>query len=320
MTNSPTAGRNLQISYSSSGTFDSCARKFEFRKIYPRPARTRTSLAAEVGKCLHEGFQTYLATQSEDDAYWALLNAYPYDLEAAEWDDKRSLESCVSTLESMIAYGNMDEWELLQIIKPNGEKVPAIEVPFELVLKGITLPDGRGISIIGYIDAAMRNLVTGLHRTMDIKTNRSNLKDASAKYQFDNQQTPYGIAISHVTGVPIDEFEVLYLDCFVDLVEPRTTLYSYHRDSTDIEEWLVNTVLRAERIKRALEMDYFPRTDNGCLSFNRPCEFLELCQTRDREAITEMLLLGQEPDSGDEFEPWIQAEIDVFGSNDGVAE
>src|SRR3546814_4726419 len=50
---------------------------------------------------------------------------------------------------------------------------------------------------------------------------------------------------------------------------PRTTLYSYHRDSTDIEEWLVNTVLRAERIKRAVEMDYFPRTDNGCLTYNR---------------------------------------------------
>src|SRR3546814_18723069 len=82
--------------------------------------------------------------------------------------------------------------------------------------------------------------------------------------------------MSHVSGVPIDEFEVLYLDCFVDLVEPRTTLYSYHRDSTDIEEWLVNTVIRAERIKRAVEMDYFPRPDNGCLTYNRPCEFMEI--------------------------------------------
>src|SRR3546814_8523335 len=60
-----------------------------------------------------------------------------------------------------------------------------------------------------------------------------------------------------------------------------STLYSYHRDSTDIEEWLVNTVLRAERIKRAVEMDYFPRTDNGCLTYNRPCEFTDICQTRE---------------------------------------
>src|SRR3546814_9516911 len=68
-----------------------------------------------------------------------------------------------------------------------------------------------------------------------------------------------------------------------------------HRDSTDIEEWLVNTVLRAERIKRAVEMDYFPRTDNGCLTYNRPCEFMDICQTRDREAVMEMLLLGEPP-------------------------
>lgn len=311
---------NLQISYSSGGTFDSCARKFEFRKLYPRGKPRESGLAAEVGKALHAGFQTYLATQSEDAAYWSLLESYPYELEWNATDDKRSLEACVSTLESMLAYGNMDEWELLQIIKPNGEQVPAVEVPFELVLKGITLPDGRGISVIGYIDAAMRSLVTGLHRTMDIKTTRSNLKDATPKFRFDNQQTPYGIAISHVTNQPVEEFEVLYFDVFVDLLEPRTTLYSYHRDSTDIEEWLVNTVLRAERIKRAMEMDYFPRTDNGCLSFMRPCEFMDVCQTRDRESIMEMFLLGEEPVEPEPFEPWIQAEIDVFGSNDGVEE
>src|SRR3546814_4549710 len=108
---------------------------------------------------------------------------------------------------------------------------------------------------------------------------------------FFKQKTAYEFRISDWSSdvCSSDLFEVLYLDCFVDLVEPRTTLYSYHRDSTDIEEWLVNTVLRAERIKRAVEMDYFPRTDNGCLTYNRPCEFMDICQTRDREAVMEML-------------------------------
>src|SRR3546814_19249569 len=131
-----------------------------------------------------------------------------------------SSDVCSSDL-SMMAYGNMEEWELLKIKKPDGEVVPAIEVPFELVLKGITLPDGRGISIIGYIDAAMRSLVTVLHRTLDIKTNRSFLRNASPKYQFDHQQTPSCIALSHVNGIPIDEFEFLYLHCFVSKEERR---------------------------------------------------------------------------------------------------
>src|SRR3546814_2555509 len=83
--------------------------------------------AAEVGKCLHEGFQNFLIHQSEEQAIWALLESFPYELEYYETKDDRSLEACVSTLESMMAYGNMEEWELLKIKKPDGEVVPAIE-------------------------------------------------------------------------------------------------------------------------------------------------------------------------------------------------
>src|SRR3546814_15301642 len=100
-----------------------------------------------------------------------------------------------------------------------------------------------------------------------------------------------------------------------DTLCPDTTLFR-----SDIEEWLVNTVLRAERIKRAVEMDYFPRTDNGCLTYNRPCEFMDICQTRDREAVMEMLLLGEPPVEPDTFEPWIHAEIVVFGSVQWVSQ
>lgn len=303
----------LQISYSSGGTFDSCPRKFEFRKIYPRRKQAQDSLPAAVGQALHHGFQTYLATQSEDKAYWALLESYPYELEYTASDDKRSLEAAVSTLDAMLAYGEMDEWELLKIQRPDGVIVPAAEVPFELILKGIELPDGRGLSVIGYMDAGMRSLVTGQMRTMDIKTHRSTLRNADPKYRFDNQQTPYGIVIQHVTQEPVDDFEVLYLDCFVDLVEPRVQLYPYKRDSVDVQEWLANTVLRGQRIQRAMEMDYFPRTDNGCLSFNQSCPYLEVCQTRDREAILEYMLMGEEPVVEEAFQPWIQAEIDIFG-------
>src|SRR3546814_5645445 len=75
---------NLQISYSSSGTFDSCNRKFEFRKIYPRSKPRTSGFAAEVGKCLHEGFQNFLIHQSEEQAIWALLESFPYELERSE--------------------------------------------------------------------------------------------------------------------------------------------------------------------------------------------------------------------------------------------
>lgn len=317
----------LEVSYSSLNLADSCLRKFEFNKLYPRRARDSDAFAADVGTALHHGYQNYLVNQDTDTAIWALLESYPYEGEFNQLRDDRSLETCISTLEEMIHEAKMDEWELMTIKRPNtpeeveqglteGVIVPAIEVPFELRLKGLDLPDGRGVAFTGFMDAALRHRGHGAVRTMDIKTHRRALEDATPKYRFDGQQVPYGICLEHIQGFSVDEFEVLYLDCFVDLVNPRVNLYSFHKDSVDLQEWLLNTVLRVQRIQRAMEMDYFPRTDGGCLNWNRPCYFLEVCQTRDREAVEDWLLMGEAPEHRQRTTPWIVAEIDVFGSGD----
>lgn len=303
----------LRVSYSSLNMADACLRKFEFNKLFPRRPRNTDAFAADVGTSLHKGYQDFLTHQDEDKAIWELLKAYPYMEEFSQKTDERSLEACVATLLEMCHEAKMTEWELMTIRRPDGEVVPAIEVPFELRLKGINLPDGRGVAFTGYMDAALRHLGHGAVRTMDIKTHRRHLEDANPKYRFDGQQVPYGICLEHIQGHSVDEFEVLYLDCFVDLVNPRINLYPYRKDSTDLQEWLINTVLRVQRIQRAMEMDYFPRTDGGCLNWNRACYFLEVCQTREREAIEEWLLMGEEPEHRAPEIPWIVAEIDVFG-------
>ena len=303
----------LRVSYSSLNLAATCMRKFEFNKLYPRRARDGDSYAADVGTALHHGYQDYLVNQDEDRAVWALMRDFPYLDEFNQRYDDRSFEAALATLEEMIANASMTEWELMTLRKPDETEVPAIEVPFALRLKGITLPDGRGLEYTGYMDAAMRNLSTGLVRTLDIKTHRRALNDATPKYKFDGQQVPYGIVLEHLMGNPVEEFEVLYLDTYVDLVTPRVQLYPFKKDSEDLQEWLVNTVLRTQGIQRAMEMDYFPRTDGGCLHWNRPCYFLDICETRDKEAVLEWLLMGEEPKSDDREEPWIIAEIDIFG-------
>lgn len=317
----------LNVSYSSLNLADSCLRKFEFNKLYPRRARDSDAFAADVGTALHHGYQDYLVNQDMDSAIWALMQSYPYAGEFNQMKDDRSLETCISTLDEMIHEAKMDEWELMTIRRPNtpeeieagltdGVVVPAIEVPFELRLKGLDLPDGRGVAFTGFMDAAMRHRGHGAVRTLDIKTHRRALEDATPKYRFDGQQVPYGICLEHIQGFSVEQFEVLYLDCFVDLVNPRVNLYSFLKDSVDLQEWLINTVLRVQRIQRAMEMDYFPRTDGGCLNWNRPCYFLEVCQTRDRQAIEDWLLMGEEPEHRPPEQPWIVAEIDVFGTGD----
>ena len=303
----------LRVSYSSLILADNCLRKFEFNKLYPRRARDSDAFAADVGTALHHGYQDFLVNQDLDSAIWALMRSYPYYAEYEQRFDDRSLESCIATLEEMTHNVDMAEWELLKIRKPNGKIVPAIEVPFALRLKGITLPDGRGVEYTGYMDAAMRHKGTGLVRTLDIKTHRRTLKDATAKYKYDGQQVPYGIVLEHLVNNPVEEFEVLYLDTFVDLCSPAVQFYKFAKDSEDIQEWLLNTVMRVQRIQRAMEMDYFPRTDGGCMTWNRPCYFLDVCETRNKEAVTEWLMMGEEPKEDTREEPWIIAEIDVFG-------
>lgn len=307
----------LRLSYSSLNLADSCLRKFEFNKLYPRRARDPDAFAADVGTALHHGYQDYLVNQDLDRAIWILMRDYPVMGEFSQKYDDRSLEAAISTLEEMTYEANMTEWELMSIRKPDGSIVPAIEVPFALRLKGIVLPDGRGVEYTGFMDAALRHRGHGSVRTMDIKTHRRTIVDADPKYKFDSQQVPYGIVLEHLTGEAVTDFEVLYLDTFVDLVNPRVNLYQYHKDSEDLQEWLINTVLRVQRIQRAMEMDYFPRTDGGCLNWNRPCYFLEVCQTRDKEAITEWLMMGEEAAQDKREEPWIIAEIDVFGGDNG---
>lgn len=307
----------LKVSYSSLNLADTCMRKFEFNKLYPRRARDRDAFAADVGSALHHGYQDYLIHENETSAVWALMRDYPYIGEFSQRTEDRSLEACISTLDEMMAEAKMTEWELVTMKRPDGLTVPAIEVPFEIRLKGIDLPDGRGVAVTGFMDAALRHRGHGGIRTMDIKTHRRTLEDATAKYKYDGQQVPYGIVLEHVVGNSIEDFEVLYLDSFVDLLAPRVQLYQFRKDSTDIQEWLMNTVLRVQRIQQAMQMDYFPRTDGGCMNWNRPCYFLDVCEIRDREAITDWLMGNEEPEHRVEEIPWIVAEIDVFG-NEGI--
>jgi hypothetical protein len=280
--------------------------------MFPRRVRDGDGFAAGVGKALHSGYQDFLVSQNVDQAVWALLETYPYAQEYMQKNDFRSLEASISTLEEMCESSSLYDYEVATILDPNGIEVPAIEVPFEIRFSDIRLPDGRGIAFTGYIDAVLRNLVSGLYRTMDIKTHRSTLTDHTAKYKFDGQQVPYGLVVDHIAGQEQQEFDVLYLDTYVDLTDPRVQKYSFTKYAEDVEEWLLATVLKVQSIQRYMQMDHFPRTQGGCISFNRPCWFLEVCETRSKPDILEWLLMGEEAAPERIDSPWIVKEVTVF--------
>jgi hypothetical protein len=103
----------IRVSYSSLGTFSSCARKFELDKLYPRVERVGEDwYAADVGKALHTGYQNYLTHQSEEAAIWAFMTEFPYELEYQQTNDYRSFNAALNTLEEMLRFMPINEYRL----------------------------------------------------------------------------------------------------------------------------------------------------------------------------------------------------------------
>jgi hypothetical protein len=319
----------LRVSYSSLNVFSSCPRKFEFDKFYPkRPRVWEDNYAADVGTALHAGYQHYLAHQDRDAATLEFMMAFPCADEWNQPNDYRSMEAALSTLDEMFDSAKMTDYELARIRRPNtpaeiaagltdGVVVAATEVPFEIKFTGVMIPpcpmfpDGAGISVIGYIDAVLRNLMNGLYRTCDIKTSRMKLNDATGKFKFDGQQVPYGIVVDHIAQGAVEAFEVLYLDCYVDLLEPTVTLYPFMKNRNDLQDWATNKLIQFQQIARFAGQQYFPRTDGGCLFYNKPCRYLEPCASRNRDDLLEWFMMGDEPAPSEPFFPWITAELDL---------
>lgn len=308
----------IRVSYSSLGTFNSCARKFELDKLYPRLERVGEDFyAAEVGKAIHAGYQHFLTHQSEEAATWAFMLHFPYELEYLQDNDYRSFNASLATLEAMMQFMPINDYRLAQIRRPDGEVVPAVEVPFAIRFKGLEIapcerfPYGAVFEFVGFADGIMQNVMTDAYRSLDIKTTRQRVKDLTAKFKFDTQQVPYGVVIDHVARGAVDSFEVLYLHAYIDLVAPDIRFEPFIKTRSDIQEWAMNKVIQFQQIARFAGLDYFPRTENGCLFYNRPCRHIEVCQSRDRKAILDWMTLGNTNFVVDDFEPWIVTELEV---------
>lgn len=309
----------LRMSYSSGNTFESCARKFELDKLYPKRLKREDAYAANTGSALHAGYQHYLANHDRDAATWAFMEAFPYELEFQETNDYRSFEACLATFEEMLDSLSLGDYALAKIKKPDGSVVPATEVPFEIRFEGVHLPptqkypDGCGVAFIGYIDAIMQNLMTDMYRTLDIKTHRDRTHDRTGKYKFDSQQIPYGIVVDQIAGQSVEQFEVLYLDTYIDILEPSVKLYPFLKSQEDLQEWLLTRVMQFQSMERFASGGFWPRTSGGCMFYNRPCRYLEPCVSRDPRVLKEWFLMGETAADEETWNPWVTVTINPFG-------
>lgn len=281
----------LTVSHSSlSGA--SCRRRFMYYKILQMSRRTN-SLAGGAGQALHNGYQKYLITGDMGAAIEELLFTYPYRYCKSSFDP-RSVEACLATLRAIIEKHDrsFSTKQLAQIEKPNGEIVPAVEVPFEIRLfsagERITIYD-RPVSYTGYIDEIFRDIeVEGKFSVEDLKTTGKHRKDYTPMWLFEEQTLPYQFVLSNILGAQLKEFETNIICAFIDILEPRVQIIPLLRTADNVKDWARGLLLELYIIRQCASHNWWPRNGKQCDTYGI-CNYFDICQMSEARGLDNFL-------------------------------
>lgn len=295
----------ITTSHSIDGTFESCARRFEFLHSYQRaPDYESDAFAADVGTALHEAIQEWQRKlfygvddeKARESAYLMLLKWWPWATEERRFVNKRAtgnrrLETAILLLEETMNYNEFwEQWELVSI---DGFG-PAIEVPWRIVHKSIgVIKDAWDKSVYlatqGKIDLLMRHRTTRQYRVIDIKTTEKALPAHDAAFRFSGQGGQYAMVLGHAVGTDWETngLDVTYLIMFFSDDGPVVYPLPYHLDPEEIEDSIRVKIERLNRMKSYADADHWPRRTHGCEFYGTPCGFLDICHRRDKPFVRE---------------------------------
>lgn len=280
----------LEMSNSSCGSLHSCPRKIEFRKFFNNSRRDE-SYATGTGSAMHAGIQTYLETKDQEAAIWAMMRKHPFHFQKS-FNDAQSLDVLYSTLMSAINWYKLDQFELAYVVKPDGTKVPAVEIPFCLRIKDYPFyADGGKIDVdyIGYMDLIMYDKIEDKYIVWDIKTTVKDT-DQYPLFAFHEQCLPYGLVLESLLGNEYGNgFEVAYWSVLKNIFEPKNKYYPFYKSADDVQEWLRGYILDLAAIRQYYNLGWFPRRGSACMGYNRTCVNFDFCETRDPKTIEMML-------------------------------
>jgi len=308
----------LEVSDSSLALLHSCPRKFEFRKMFMSD-RFENSLAASAGSALHAGTQSYCTGLSKEQSIFNYLMEFPYEYDKGEMDD-RSWQSCTNVLEKAMEFWDLDleEWEIAMILDESGNPIPAYEVPFALVMENFPFyADGRTITLkyIGYIDLILHNKITGQYIVCDIKTTVADLSKKVYEFTFADQCLPYGLVLETLLGQDISRgFEVFYWMQYIHPLDATNLLIPFIKTKDDIQDWVVGFMEDMNIIKRSYNAGWFRRRAKSCMAWKRPCNYFDLCDSRDTKSIATFVKMEntkREPSGKQRVKPWIEIKLET---------
>jgi hypothetical protein len=170
----------------------------------------------------------------------------------------------------MKASGYLQDWELVY-----HEGKPACELSFI-----ITFPDGYVYR--GFVDAVLRNKVTGKVMVLEIKTSSAAFISAA---QYKNSAQAIGYSIVLDTLFPsLSSYEVLYLIYKTKALEYEQM--PFVKSYVQRARWIKELLLDIESISKYAAENLFPMHGESCNDWYRDCEYLDLCTLDNSYLIT----------------------------------
>ncbi len=303
----------IVTSHSIDGTFEYCARKFEFMHVWSQhPEGGSTGFAAEVGTALHEAVQAWARlalfpgrdrkvdnTMAREIGYMTLLRWWPWTLETVSLQlgkngiKQRSLGEAILLYEKIIDDVFWDSWQLIYV---DGFGL-SIEIPYRInysSLGMVPLPNNNGSGYFcnqGKMDFVLQHVYTGEIRVFDLKTTVKDKRAHEAMFKFSGQGPNYGIVVAHGLGWDWKRhgFKMTYVVsnfASADGTEDSSVvLHTYEYDEESLQDAIDIKYDRLMRMKSYAERQWWPRRSHGCDAFGNPCPYIKVCQRRDPKFI-----------------------------------
>lgn len=263
----------VELSHSGLMTFNSCPKKFAFRKIITNfNEERRESDASAVGTAMHEGIQEFMRSRNTIKAVEALVRAHPIELRDPSKANVYSVEASITTLLHVINESELPDYELAYF--KNGDvMVPATEIAFLVIVEtAFTI-----FHVRGYIDLVLRSQFEHNFFSVDIKTmTERSLATVEPKYKWDWQTTSYGIPLNALLGAH-DRFRTGIFAVSQSDRNPQTKFPNYIRNQQDMKDYEFYLFDSCRRIEYYMRQDHFPRGPGACLPYGSVCPYHDKC-------------------------------------------
>lgn len=264
----PIDPRLTKLSYSSLLTLHSCPRKFQLYRLQSEKDSTDSDGSGNVtfafGHIVGEGIQYILDGLSIDQAIWRMFLGWHADLLDSNPKQNKSFYLAVIAIQKFVAMRDSGYLQDYELVYHNG--VPAVELSFR-----ITFPDG--FTLRGFVDAVLRNKVTGEVVVLECKTSSATSLN-SATYKNSAQAIGYSIVLD-VLFPELSSYEVIYLVYMTKALQYEQLQFtkSYFQRAL----WIRELLLDIESIKMYEAAQIYPMRGESCFTFFRECEYLNLC-------------------------------------------